>query len=184
MPRSGSARRQAHVRGQPCRGLCPYTGTRSSYHRMTRVLEGTVPRGPKLPLSSVIGLAFFASESLSSSPSGHARLPPFGSRVSTRSQLPAEAERPFRRWPVGRTQLASVPVFGGCRASGPHRPGTACGLRPRLGLVDGVEQRADDDAPDACNWPARWARSTEMNTSICPVRMSWALKLLPDTRPS
>src|SRR3954468_17890891 len=23
MPRSGSARRQAHVRGQPCRGLCP-----------------------------------------------------------------------------------------------------------------------------------------------------------------
>src|SRR5215212_11899626 len=33
-------------------------------------------------------------------------------------------------------------------------------------------------------WSFKVARSTEMDTSICPVRRSWALKLLPDTRPA
>src|SRR3954467_9692158 len=33
-------------------------------------------------------------------------------------------------------------------------------------------------------WSFKVARSTEINTSICPVRRSWALKLLPDTRPA
>src|SRR3954469_19925013 len=33
-----------------------------------------------------------------------------------------------------------------------------------------------------CFWSV--PRSIEMNTSICPVRRSWALKLLPDTRPA
>src|SRR3954462_2681445 len=33
-------------------------------------------------------------------------------------------------------------------------------------------------------WSFKVVRSTEMNTSICPVRRSWALKLLPDTRPA
>src|SRR3954470_24713269 len=33
-----------------------------------------------------------------------------------------------------------------------------------------------------CFWSV--PRSIEMNTSICPVRRSWALKLLPETRPA
>ena len=52
-----------------------------------------------------------------------------------------------------------------------------------FGLVDGVEQRADDDASDARMLLGSVPRSIEMNTSICPVRRSWALKLLPETRP-
>src|SRR5215212_7037209 len=33
-------------------------------------------------------------------------------------------------------------------------------------------------------WSFKVPRSTEMNTSICPVRRSWALTLLPETRPA
>ena len=52
-----------------------------------------------------------------------------------------------------------------------------------LALVDRVRNCADDDAPNARMLLER-ARSIEMNTSICPVRRSWALKLLPETRPA